>query len=229
MRTSPQGIAAIAAHEGFVPGPYWDSVNVLTIYVGHTAAAGAPVPAALPMGMPSDLDAAIAEGMRVFARDLAKYEAAVSAAIKVPVAQHEFDAAVSFHYNTGAIGRATWVAALNRGDRAAAAAGFMNWLHPPEIQGRRAAEQALFAKGFYPNKPMTVWRVDATGRVIWKPAATIPALAVAKMVAGAPVDAPALASRPVAASGEAFPVVKPAQEYPERPGPFTRIFHALFG
>lgn len=173
QRTSPRGVAALASHEGFVPAPYFDSVGVLTVYIGHTAAAGAPVPAAMPRGMPADLDAALDEGFRVFARDLAKYEDAVRAAIRVPVEQHEFDAAVSFHYNTGAIAQATWVKSLNRGDRSTAAEQIMNWRSPAEIIPRRQAEQRLFRDGTYPDKPTVVWKVDAAGKVIWKPVRTL--------------------------------------------------------
>ena len=36
----------------------------------------------------------------------------------VPLAPHEFDALVSFHYNTGAIARAALTGAFNAGDRA---------------------------------------------------------------------------------------------------------------
>ena len=52
-----------------------------------------------------------------FRNDLAKYESAVNMAFKVPLKQHEFDAAVSFHYNTGAISRASWVKSFNAGKR----------------------------------------------------------------------------------------------------------------
>lgn len=173
MRTSPAGIAAIAAHEGFVPGPYLDSVGVWTAYLGHTAAAGDPDPAAMPRGMPADLDGALLTGMRLFREDLSRFEARVNAAIKVPVEQHEFDAAVSFDYNTGAIGRANWVRALNDGNRALAAEEIMNWSRPPEIIGRRRAEQRLFRDGVYPDAAMAVWPVNAAGKVTYRAIRTV--------------------------------------------------------
>ena len=107
------------------------------------------------------------------ARDLAKYEGDVNRAVTVDTSQAEFDALVSFHYNTGAIFRATLTKRLNAGDRAGAAASFMSWSKPPEIIPRRKAEQALFAKGTYPQARATVWGVDANGRVIWKPVRTL--------------------------------------------------------
>lgn len=173
MKTSDKGIAAIMRHEGVVPGPYYDSVGVQTYGVGHTAAAGDPDPADMPAGMPEDLDAELKRVFDVFSADLAKYEADVERAIKVPVTQHEFDAAVSFHYNTGAIGRATWIKSLNAGDRAKAAEQIMNWTKPPEIIPRREAEQRLFRDGIYPSEPIVVWKVNTARHVIWSPARTL--------------------------------------------------------
>ena len=169
MRTSALGIAAITAHEGIVPGPYLDIKGVLTAYIGHTASAGKPDPAEMPKGMPSSLDDAIDVGFAVFARDLAKFEARVRAAIAVPLAQHEFDAAVSFDFNAGRIHNADWVRSLNRGDRAAAAREIMNFQRPPGVIDRREAEQRLFRDGVYPSKPTPVWRVSSACQVIWDP------------------------------------------------------------
>ena len=168
QRTSSPGIAAIAAHEGIVPGPYLDDVGVWTWGIGHTAAAGAPDPTVMPRGMPADLDATVAEAFSVFARDLTKFEARVRQAITVPLAQHEFDAAVSFDFNTGRIDNADWVRSLNRGDRATAAREIMNFKKPVSVIPRRAAEQRLFRDGIYPSRPAPVWRVDTAGNVIWK-------------------------------------------------------------
>lgn len=170
MKISDKGVAFIVAHEGVVPGPYLDSVNVWTAYVGHTAAAGAPIPADMPRGMPADLDAALREAFAVFRRDLAHYEADVEKALgRNPVEQHEFDAAVSFHFNTGAIGRAAWVDLWKRGQKDAAAASMLaNWRKPAEIIGRRTAERNLFATGDYGKQGATVWHVNDKGRVVWQ-------------------------------------------------------------
>jgi lysozyme len=169
MKTSDAGIFALVLHEGIVPGPYRDSVGVWTYGVGHTAAAGKPIPADMARGVSGGLDAALRDVFAVFRRDLAKYEADVSRALRVQVSQHQFDALVSFHYNTGAIGRATLVNRLNAGDVKGAGEGFMNWTKPDEIVERRKAEQALFEKGVYPSGKVSVWGVSNDGRVIWKP------------------------------------------------------------
>ena len=57
MKTSDAGLFAIALHEGIVPGPYFDSVGVLTYGIGHTLGAGYPDPAKMQRGMPTNLDA----------------------------------------------------------------------------------------------------------------------------------------------------------------------------
>ena len=165
MQTTDRGLLALVRHEGVVPAPYLDVKRVWTFGVGHTAAAGAPDPARMPRGMPADLDAGLAEAFRLFRADLARYEAEVLRAVTVPLAAHEFDALVSFHYNTGAIARAALTRALNAGDRAAAAAGFMNWLRPAALRPRREAERDLFLHGRYPEGSIPVWAADANGRV----------------------------------------------------------------
>lgn len=160
-----RGLLALVRHEGIVPGPYLDVRQVWTFGIGHTAAAGPPDPAAMPRGMPADLDAGIRDAFRVFRADLAAYEAEVLRAVKVPLALHEFDALVSFHYNTGGIAKAALTRHLNAGDRAAAAAAFMGWLKPAAIRSRRQAERDLFARGIYPTGTIPVWGVDRGGRV----------------------------------------------------------------
>jgi lysozyme len=166
MRVSDQGLLEICEHEGIVPAPYLDSVGVWTFGVGHTAAAGGLDPLAMARGMPDDLDAAIMHALAVFRDDVRKYEARVVAAIKAPMAQHEFDALVSFDFNTGGIHRAKLTDAINRGEPDAYR-HFMGWLRPPEIRGRRTAEMRLFQTGDYDanGDAIPVWRADERGRL----------------------------------------------------------------
>ena len=165
MQTSGRGLFALIRHEGVVPGPYLDVKDIWTFGIGHTAAAGPPDPARMPRGMPGDLDAGIREAFRHFRSDLATYEAEVLRAVKVPLEPHEFDALVSFHYNTGGIAKAALTRQLNTGNRAAAASAFMGWLKPAAIRSRREAERDLFAKGRYPTGTIPVWSVDRNGQV----------------------------------------------------------------
>ncbi|PKP83723.1 MAG: lysozyme [Alphaproteobacteria bacterium HGW-Alphaproteobacteria-2] len=151
MHMTDRGLLALVRHEGIVPGPYLDAKAVWTFGIGHTAAAGPPDPTTMPRGMPADLDAGIREAFRVFRTDIARYEAAVLRAVKAPLAPHEFDALVSFHYNTGGIAKAALTRRLNAGDREAAAAAFMGWRRPAAIIPRREAERDLFRHGRYPG------------------------------------------------------------------------------
>ena len=147
MKTSARGIEDLVLSEGMRLKAYRDSVNVWTIGVGHAATSGKPpIPKA---GMVITRE----EALRIFASDLARYEADVNAVLP-NVPQHVFDGAVSFHFNTGAIKRASWVNTYKRGDMAAARAAFMSWRKPPEIIGRRTREADLIFKGKYHSKPV---------------------------------------------------------------------------
>lgn len=146
MKTSPKGIAFIAAHEGVVTRAYRDVAGVWTIGVGHTAAAGPPKPAA---GMTITREEAFA----ILARDLPAYERRVAVALGA-VTQPVFDGAVSFDFNTGAINRASWAKAFRAGNLAAARDGLMQWTKAGgrQIAGlvrRREAEARLIFEGTY--------------------------------------------------------------------------------
>lgn len=195
MKTSDAGIFALALHEGIVAGPYRDSVGVWTYGIGHTLGAGYPDPAKMRRGMPSNLDATLRDVFDLFRHDLPKYEAGVNRAVKVPITQAQFDALVSFHYNTGAIGKASFVKRLNAGDEVGAAAGMMAYSKPASIIDRRKAEQKLFAKGIYPTGTVPVWKVDSNGRVIWKPARRLTKDQVLALLDG-PVAAPHVRETP---------------------------------
>jgi lysozyme len=165
MQTTDRGLITLVRHEGVVPGPYLDVKNVWTFGIGHTAAAGEPDPARMPRGMPADLEAGLREAFALFRKDLARYEADVRRAVKVPLAPHEFDALVSFHFNTGGIAKAALTRHLNAGNRVAAANAFLNWRRPASIIPRRKAEQDLFRHGRYGAGNIPVWGVDQAGRV----------------------------------------------------------------
>ena len=115
MKTSLKGILAIINEEALVLSTYRDAGGVLTIGVGHTAAAGGMAPK--PGGRIT-----IEQAIALLAADLAKFERRVSAAVKRSLAQHEFDALVSFDFNTGAVERGTVDDKLAQGDIAGAMA-----------------------------------------------------------------------------------------------------------
>lgn len=84
------------------------------------------------------------------AEDLVRFADAVSAAIgNAPTTQHQFDALVSFHYNTGAIARATLTRKHIAGDIKGAVREFGRWNRAggQVLRGltrRRAAEAELY-------------------------------------------------------------------------------------
>ena len=161
MKISTEGLVALIAHEGIVQSRYKDSVGVWTIGVGHTKAAGGLNPETFTGTL------TVAQIMDLLRTDIVKYENGVNAAVKVPLKQHEFDALVSFHYNTGAIGKATLTKSLNAGKKTQAGAEFMNWVKPPEIKGRREAERDLFLTGKYPAPYGNLYPASAAGVVQW--------------------------------------------------------------
>ena len=170
QRTSPQGIIEIASKEGIVPAPYWCSAGVLTYGVGHTSAAGYPDPARMAREFPAT-DAELRQGLRdslnIFRDDLVKYESRVRRATQgIELKQHQFDALVSWDINTGG---ALWrhpttrkpcqlIQQIQRGDFSGD--GFMGWLRPPELRGRREREQALFRDGTYTATSVPIWRTN---------------------------------------------------------------------
>ena len=82
--------------------------------------------------------------------DLVRYAAEVSEALgAAPTTQAQFDALVSFHYNTGAIRRATLTRKHVAGDHAGAAVEFARWNRAGGrvmrgLVRRRSAEAALY-------------------------------------------------------------------------------------
>lgn len=163
QRTSNDGLMEIIGHEAIVLTPYRDVKGIWTIGVGHTAMAGGIDPKKFNGKL------TLAGALHIFQTDLAKYELRVAKAFTRPLLQHEFDAAVSFDFNTGAIDRATWVETFNAGNRQLAINQIMNWQKPPQIIPRRQKEQRLFASGHYSsNGYAMVYPATKTGIVQWK-------------------------------------------------------------
>ena len=170
MKISPKGVLEIAEHEGIVLGPYLDSVNVWTYGVGHTAMAGAPDPSKMKRENTKTWSKdrvfqELASALDLFDKDLDRYEERVRKAVKVPLKQHQFDALVSFDFNTGGIYKANLTKDLNKGDYSGE--GFMGWVRPKEIIKRRKAEQSLFQTGDYEANGsfIPVYDVDEKGKV----------------------------------------------------------------
>jgi lysozyme len=138
MKMSTRGRKLLIEREGCILHAYRDSVGVLTVGVGHTAAAGPPIPYPGMIITAQEADA-------ILTKDLVLYERAIDNALKVPVSQNEYDALVSICFNVGPkFGQSTCIKRLNAGDREGAAEAIMLWNKPPEIISRRRTEYKQF-------------------------------------------------------------------------------------
>lgn len=144
MDLSDEGAALLIEREGLRARAYQDIGGVWTIGIGHTAAAGPPIPKA---GMVLTVDVIY----KLFLKDIEEYVAAANKAITVPVTQCQFDACVSFCYNIGIAGftGSSVVRCINQRDFSGAAQAFLNWNKPAAIIGRRNGEREQFLASGY--------------------------------------------------------------------------------
>ena len=141
MRTlTPRILGEILQHEGLAREAYRDSVGVWTWSVGITDASGHKV------ARYRDNPQTIERCLEVFVWLLeTRYLPAVLAAFGTfEPEEHQLAGALSFHYNTGAISRASWLKRFLDGDTEAARAAVLDWRRPPEILSRRRRERDLF-------------------------------------------------------------------------------------
>lgn len=146
----------LLSHEAIVQEAYKDAVGVWTWGVGVTDASGHLV------GRYKDKPQPLERCLEAYVWLLrTRYAPAVAKAFEGhPLTEAEFAAALSFHYNTGAIGRATWVKSVLAGRREEAENKFMEWKRPASIIGRRTKERDLFFDGKWSSDgKTTVWPV----------------------------------------------------------------------
>lgn len=177
MQTSASGIADLKSEEGVVLRAYRDVVGVWTIGCGLTAASGVVKPKAGMVITEVEAD-------RLLKAALARnYEPTVEVAMahvaesKVTrPKQHEFDAGVSFHFNTGAIKKAGWVKKWVAGASAHdVRSSLLQWAKGggkvlPGLVARRGREADMLLNGVYRNAPKpaapragyAVWALDLT-------------------------------------------------------------------
>lgn len=144
-------------HEAIVREAYKDSVGVWTWSVGLTAAAGVD-----PLAY-KDKPAPLSECLAAFVtRVRRKYLVEVQKAFAGrSLTEAQLAAALSFHWNTGAIGKADWVASWMAGNATVARKEFMNWSSPASIVPRRTKERDLFFDGKWAQTGMsTVYPVS---------------------------------------------------------------------
>jgi len=138
-------LVEIASHEGVVLEAYRDSVGVLTWSIGITNASGHKVNRYI--GKPASLEKCLDVYVWLIAT---KYLPDVVKAFEGrDLTENQLAAALSFHWNTGAIDRASWVQDFRNGNSDQARINFMKWRKPPEILARRSAEYDLFFDGVW--------------------------------------------------------------------------------
>lgn len=149
MKLSRKGLDLIKSFEGLALHAYRDTGNVVTIGYGHTLTA--------KMGQVITRD----EAEKLLLEDVAKAEREVNSVVCVTLTQGQFDALVSFEFNTGGLvlltakGRerpSKLLEYLNSGAVEYAAGQFMAWVYDNgrRLEGlvrRRNAERDLFVDG----------------------------------------------------------------------------------
>src|SRR5882762_1398685 len=144
MKTSPEGRQLIEDFEGLFLHAYYDSVHVLTIGYGHTNIGRIP-PFVTPTMTISKAEADVA-----LSNDLAKFEARVMKIMgEGRLRQCEFDALVSFDFNTGDLLSSPIDDDIKAGRIERAMTTLQLYNHAgghvlPGLTRRRKAEQSMF-------------------------------------------------------------------------------------
>ena len=153
MKTGIAGRKLIESFEGCILGAYDDYDDkilkdgdecrgTLTIGFGHTSVAGSPNVYIGQTITREDADS-------ILSNDLNSVEQQVTNLVKVPLTQNQFDALVSFQFNTGALSRSSVLKYLNAGDYSSSADAFLlynkgNGQVLPGLVRRRQDEKNLF-------------------------------------------------------------------------------------
>lgn len=173
LEVSPQGLAVNRSFEGRALKAYRDSVHVITVGYGNTnfdkfavAYLGGPITMSTTI-TEEQAEYLLVETMK------ANYTPAVRKAFGVNVNQRQVDAGSSFHYNTGAIARASWVKISKAlGDPAAIRSAIVSWNKAggkvlAGLTRRREREFAILQTGDYGPEGRTKPPVlNASGKIV---------------------------------------------------------------
>lgn len=140
LSLSPAGREFIKSKEGFSATPYRDSAGVATIGYGTTRGVTMGSKAITPQ-----------EADHLMEGDIERFHRELVQLVKVPLAQNEYDALMSFIYNLGAsnLASSTLLRRLNAGEYTAAADEFLRWVYAGgrKLAGlvtRRKQEKEIF-------------------------------------------------------------------------------------
>ena len=156
-KISSVGVDFIKKWEAFVAFIYDDLVKptkewnggpakgTLTIGYGHTKAAADPIKMVLGLKITE------AKATSILANDLGPAVDAVNAAVKVPLTQHQFDALVSFKFNTGRLAGTGLLNRINENKFDQVPTEFMKWVKSKGkvlagLKNRRKGEIDLWNK-----------------------------------------------------------------------------------
>lgn len=138
-------VAYLGMEEGLCLEAYRDTGNVWTWALGVTDASGHKV--SRYINNPQSLDKALEVSVWLIKE---KYLPAVERSFKSKLNEAQIAAALSFHWNTGAISRAQWVKDFNAGNTQKAYDGFLQWTSRGLLEARRKRERELFFNGRWP-------------------------------------------------------------------------------
>jgi lysozyme len=146
MKISHQGLDLIRHFEGLFLHAYLCPARVWTIGYGHTGLTHKD--GTVKQGR----EVTEEEALKLLAHDMGKFEKRVNDLVTVPLTQHEFDALVSFDFNTGALHKSTLLKKVNQGDKPGAEREFAKWNRGggrvlAGLVRRRKAERFLFGTG----------------------------------------------------------------------------------
>jgi GH24 family phage-related lysozyme (muramidase) len=116
-----RGLELVKHFESLFLTAYKDVVGVWTIGWGHTGIAHNDG----TVFRGREITEGVAE--ELLAHDMTSFAERVSSLVKVDVTDDQFDALVSFDFNTGALHKSTLLKKLNKGDYQGAADEFLKW------------------------------------------------------------------------------------------------------
>lgn len=220
MNIGSKGIDLVTEFEGLYLKAYKCPAGVWTIGYGHTGKVGGKQ---ICSGMVITKEKAIS----LLKNDMANSESYVKKYVKVPLNQNQFDALVSFQFNTGALGNSTLLKKLNKKDYSGAADQFLVW-NKAHVNGkltvlngltrRRQAERKLFLT---PVEKKSIYTYKKFIKDIQK---------IHKQKETGVVDSSLLSSLPVINSKKNTnsPSIKPLKKYLKRLGYFSGTINAKY-
>lgn len=164
MDLSRKGRLEICHYEGLALRPYKDTEGVWTIGIGHTKYDKGLNPSTMH---PTDTITP-KQAVDMFNKDIQRHIDRVNKYIKSPLTQEQFDALVSFDYNTYGISDSTLTKYVNEGRRSEdIITAFMMWTKNKELVKRRTNEKNLFIYGDYIHTgKITLWQTNGNGKLL---------------------------------------------------------------